>query len=354
MTDSKAKFPKTFTERDMRFLARVIFTIGLSLVAFSGKLYVWPTGGDTATGEAFNLKEKADGMAVQIRDFMDSRKTPRDFLPAAPDGWTRRAFVRDDRTRMAGFAGVEEDMPGHSRVTGTKAGGWQVDDAGKALARQKARTTWMYEKDNLLVEMTAIRPKPVEGLTLRNNAMRMVRANNRAFQAEEPFGVVQGVVWKKLVARATPVPGAEAVDWTLAAQFGDIQLYARGLGTSESEMRGFLDAVDYDGLNRTLDRSLSGVGSTAPQLTREQELAQARAEIDQQRHGSAEAMKLAEQNVQLEVTDAPPGSQDSLADAGVQSAAAAPVPEIKVNRFGGKKKRKSSCGGTSFCSVGGK
>lgn len=337
----------------MRFLARVFFTFGLSLLALSGKLYLWPIDDNASSGETIDLKERTDGMAAQVRAFIDARKSPRDFLPDAPEGWTRRAFDWDDRERMPGFAGVEEDMPGYSEFAGTKAIGLQVQGFEKAITKQKARTTWMYEKDNRLVELTAIEPKPVEGVKMQQDAMRMVGAKKRALQIEEPFGVVQGVVWKKVVAGATPVPGTEAVDWTLAAQFGDLHLYARGQGTSEAEMRGFLGAIDYDGMNRTLDRPLLGVGSTAPHLTAEQEQVYARAEIDRQRHGSAEVMRQAEQDLQFEVTDAVPVTEVGSGDTGAQAVAAAPVPEIKVNRFGGKKRRKSACGGTAFCSVGG-
>lgn len=338
----------------MRVLVRIIFAIGLSLVALSGKLSVWPTEGDTVAGATFNLKEKTDTMATQVSAFMDSRKTPRDVLPAAPDGWTRRAFVWDDRTRMPGFAGVEEEMPGYSRFTGTRAVGRPAGGPGKTFTKMKAATTWMYEKDNLLVEMTASRPKPVEDLKMQQETMRMVGASKRALQIEEPFGVVQGVVWKKVVAAASPVPGAEAVNWTLAAQFGDIHLYARGQRVSETEMRAFVGAIDYDGLNRMLDRPLLGVGSTAPQLTAEQELVYARAEMDRQKRGAADAMRMAEQNSQPEVADVPWMARDSFDEVEARNVAEAALPEIKVNRFGGRKKRKSGCGGTTFCFVGGK
>lgn len=330
----------------MRFLARVFFTIGLSLVALSGKLYVWPSGGEAATGETFNLKERTDSLATQVQDFMDSRKTPRDFLPQAPADWSRRAFVWDDRTRMPGLAGVEEEMLGYSQFFGTKAVGLKVNGPEKTFTKQKARTTWMYEKGDLLVEMTAIRPKPVQGMKMQQDAMRMVSANKQVFQVEEPFGVVQGVVWKKVVASTSSVPEGPTVDWTLAAQFGDIHLYARGQGVSEDEMRAFLGGIDYDGLNRMLDTPLPNVGSAAPELTAEQQLVFARAEMDQQRRGAAEAARQARQDLEQSA-----GVAD-LAEAGTE-APEAPATEVRVNRFGGRASRKSACGGTSFCSVSG-
>lgn len=298
----------------MRSLAKGLLFIGLIMVGYAGNSYLRAPdmAADQATasgaGQGVDLKALVDGMGDQMKQVARGSRRPRAYLPRAPEGWTRRPFGWDDRTLLPDVA----DFGGAASAGAGKA-------AQRAFVRQKALSSWLYESDGGVVELAAILPKPGAEIAPRPESL-----------AKTPFGVVQGVVWWPVVSEGNQ-PDAPV----LAAALGEVHLFARGQGATEAGMRLLLEAIDYDGLNSTLDDPIPLVGRAAPQLTPEQE--QAYAYADLARREEVRRVAKAREKARAE------------ADAAAQAAAANPGGEVRINRFGGK----PACGGTAFCSVTG-
>ncbi|MCJ7871624.1 hypothetical protein [Phaeobacter sp. J2-8] len=360
----------------MRYLATGAVILALVLLLFAADFYDQVTNKDSVSDfdtYVVDLQERTSWLTNMSGGSVNGQSNlPRAYLPDAPEGWSRRAWVTEDRKIMPGLAGAEEELLGYSQFYGTNAIGLHTNGLEETLVKQRGTTTWLYENGAKLVEITALKPASFEGLEIQQASMEMAGNNMRALETEAPFVVVQGIVWAKILASSTQT-GLE-VDWHLSAKVGEIQIYLRALGANETDIRQFLGAIDYDGMNGLLDTPLVAVGSSAPPLSKAEEVTFAKAVLAK-RH-QAEKINRAQSDLDLEAAawetldtlkelsganvsgleETRKAWDEKRAELEGQLAAAqksGAETEVKVNRFGAKQRpaQKGSCGGTSFCSV---
>lgn len=113
--------------------------------------------------------------------------------------------------------------------------------------------------------MTAMRQFHETG-PLANNILEMQAASFKSSEVSQPYAVARGVVWTRVFMTTTGDMNARP-DWHITANIDDITLYLRANEISEEELRAFMDAVDYDGLNGLLAEPVPGIGSAAPEMT---------------------------------------------------------------------------------------
>ncbi|WP_425071968.1 hypothetical protein [Sagittula sp. S175] len=194
---------------------------------------------------------------------------PKRFLPEAPAGWTRRAWVPDDGLRLKGSIGAEEERQAMQYFTGagTVVRNVKGDDAVFNDMRQKF--VWMYEQGPALVEMSAIPVLGAQTGMFSAPAMDAVANTMRQGEQGEAYMVVQGVPWTRQgryrISMAQTRP-EDQPEWVLTATVGDVALYLRTQALPEVVIRTFLESIDYDGLNASFDQPVDGIGSAAPLL----------------------------------------------------------------------------------------
>lgn len=160
----------------------------------------------------------------------------RAFLPAAPDGWERRAL------------GEGQAAPLWAGTNGP--------DAQKAATRG-----WIYAKGDEIIWIEAFRndlPKS-KGVT---SGMAEISASEIAYQPEYAgFAVLGGVGFSEMVIPSwkDPLPFQVYDGWV---GFDDeIQIRVRA-EAPEASVRAILSGVDFDGLNGLLDAPIPTIGNT--------------------------------------------------------------------------------------------
>lgn len=203
---------------------------------------------------------KAAARAGAERAALLAQRT-RDHLPAAPDGWVRRDWTEADHARLYQAPGAAP-----AALPGDIAG---LDPAGGVNAHE----IWVYERDGALVAVRLRRAVPQAGgaLGFTQTAMTMVMANINAMSDRSGFAVVQGVPF--LADAGTFGDLADAPFRLLEARIGpEVTLSLRASG-SDGEILEILNAIDFDLLNRLNETPARGIGSAAPRLTPEEQLA---------------------------------------------------------------------------------
>lgn len=300
---------------------------------------------------------EAVGLSVEtpVRASVGERSNLRAYLPAAPEGFTRRDWQPADNEGLPGFTGAAEEATLMSNFTG-------IGDTTGMIAKVRNGTLFVYDAGDRLVEMSAIKPKKamargmlIPGLADDTNETAFHSMN--AMWMSEPWGVVQGVAWSRVLQSGSAgfVPLAR---WHLTARLGEIHLTFRASDTNEQEVRRFLAAINIDEMNRTLDVPVANVGTSAPSISAAHEVDYAKGLVDVQRTKDSARARTANEDIQT-TADRMGKALQAVGlgwETAEESAEASPPAEITINRLssgGSVKRRSAGCGGTSFCKVGG-
>jgi hypothetical protein len=225
---------------------------------------------------------------------------PREHLPPAPDGWTRRDYTTADRVRLERSAAAEAaSVPPELRENAQFSALMAASES--QLAEMIGREVFVYERDDALISMKLTRKeaKAPGGLFggIQSDAMQMIAANMGMLTASEGYAVVQGVPFIEVQSMLSE-PQAEGDVRAFTARLGDeLVLSIRALATDE-EILAVLNALDFDRLNALLASPLDGIGSAAPVLAPAVQKAVAQQAADDQRRLDAHEGRLAELRLQ--------------------------------------------------------
>lgn len=206
----------------------------------------------------------------------------RRHLPEAPEGWTRRDWTDSDRILLSKQAkSATDNLPeGIADDPVLKALG-KADDVVRA-SRQKAEIYVYEDEDNLIsLQLTHVTPKEAGGLA--GMAMKMAANNIEAMNGKEGFAIVQGVTFREELGMFGM--GKEDRSYrSFTGRIGEeIRISVRALG-EEKAIFDLLNRIDYDQLNKMLEVPVAGIGSDAPEITPENQKAEADRRVRQAAH----------------------------------------------------------------------
>ncbi|MGB7263127.1 MAG: hypothetical protein WBC68_13740 [Albidovulum sp.] len=223
----------------------------------------------------------------------------RDFLPDAPEGWTRRGWdaAAADRLGRRYDMASDEMVPDEIKENPTLKAAVALDRA--VSSERDENEVYVYEKDGAIIALrvTLLPPKGAGGIS--GMAMQIVGTNIEAMSGKSGFAIVKGVTYREELG----LFGAGAEERShrvFTGMIGDrIRVSARA-EAEDADIFTLLNGVDYDRLNQMLDVSVAGIGGDAeiipPELQRQEADRRVQNTADQQRRDAVEAdyrMKMA-------------------------------------------------------------
>lgn len=190
-------------------------------------------------------------------------------LPAAPQGWTRRAMQESDRDRLFPAA---RDMEGFEVELMDELDANPMTKA--LLAADKSRvsqreqdTIWVYENSDALVLMSAQwrpTPKAKSGIAgMQSAALNLVAHNMGAMSSQKGFAWIRGVpFYVTSGALNKTTPNYRVVSGQIGEQ---ITIKVRA-DASDDTIRAFIAGINYDALNGMLDTPLTHIGNDVAQV----------------------------------------------------------------------------------------
>lgn len=265
----------------MRVLGVVAFFMGVLLLVLGGDYYEQRKSAEGGLGLGTYVTQLDDRLVSLASGEAFRKKKPREFMPEAPEGWLRREWAVDDSERLYGKREISEteqelmdEIEGHA-VTNAMM---KLDKA-KGLKRRKDVSV-VYDRRGEMIVMSARKEKPSKLNKRSQAAMNMVAASLNAMNKDRAFAVVQGVIWVEETGLFDQFEWDSKEDEAekekrarrFSARFGPYELLVEAL-TDDETVRQFISAIDVDGLNGELREPVFGIGSAAPQLTPDQEMA---------------------------------------------------------------------------------
>ncbi|WP_324754631.1 hypothetical protein [Roseovarius sp. Pro17] len=251
---------------------------------------------------------RADAAANKERD-LHRRAGARAYLPDAPEGWIRRAWLEGDNSAI--LMPEEDDMRADAQ------------DLLKNLAAKSARAaeerreseTWVYQQAERVIAVRAEYKPRKEGRSLTGAVADTLNASG--FFNTQGWAVIGGVAYGQ-----TP-PSLQDSQTPLISQAGTpFRAFEAPLGfhdavqlsvltnADDDELRAVLAAIDYDGLNALLAYPLPYVGATAPDVPLE---AQPRiAEIMLEMHSDLLSRRSAEAQAWMERATSPENAMEMI------------------------------------------
>ena len=147
-----------------------------------------------------------------------------------------------------------------------------------AKARRDEAQVYVYEKPGAIVALRAAKIAQGGGLGPQNFAMQMVANNIEAMSGKDGFAVVKGVTYrleKGLFGMQDQERDYRVISGMIG---GEVRISLRAKA-EDADIIALLEAIDYDRLNQMLKAPVAGIGSAAPEMTAEQSLALATANV---------------------------------------------------------------------------
>ncbi|MFD0858236.1 hypothetical protein [Roseovarius aquimarinus] len=238
---------------------------------------------------------RADAAADAERDERRTRGA-RTYLPDAPEGWTRRAWLDGDNSPLVAPSddGLTENAPDLLRNLSARS--------AKASEERRAAQTWVYERDGQMIAIRAEYMPRDDARTLTSAATDTLAALPLTARPEG-WDVIGGVAYGRLS------EGMGATDFT-SVNGTPFSAYEAPMGlhdavrlhvlstAPEADLRRILARVDYDGLNSLLSHPLAHVGRNAPAIP--PEVAPAAADVLLALHANLLARRGAEAQAWIE------------------------------------------------------
>lgn len=213
-------------------------------------------------------------------------------LPEAPEGWVRQEWEDP-------HADSDEALAGLPLITQMA-----LKDELKKAAQVALFDTWDYVRGDEMIRLSARyigNDSPERGIVSLGHLVSE-SYYGEAGPRYQPYAVVQGVPYF-VVTGPEKQGGAQLA---LEAFLGDDIILGVAANAEPATVRAFLERIDYDGLNLMLDEPLAGVGSNAPKLTEEQELALGTAAAEARYEGEMLATAVKESTTGAEPETAKP------------------------------------------------
>ncbi len=214
----------------------------------------------------FGLPNAALSAALTAPDTL-SAADPRAYLPAAPEGWTRRHWSAGDNTwlhkaRRLGDTGAKTD--GTMLENGLDA---FMDHRDTYAQRRALGSGWIYERGDEIIYIGADRLEDGSDNSMLGRGLSKVdRALNR-MNFREGYAVVHGVPYAETMYSAEN----KRLFRSFEARIGygqEIRVKVRSHATTAS-VNALLEHIDHAGLNGLLDQPVAGIGPEAPRLPAE-------------------------------------------------------------------------------------
>ncbi|MEX1234783.1 MAG: hypothetical protein WEB56_07340 [Roseovarius sp.] len=186
------------------------------------------------------------------------------YLPKAPEGWTRRAWLDGDNSAIEKAPDeAQHDVPEILKNMGAKS--------ARASEERRDAQTWVYQRGEQIIAVRA-EYKPREGARTLVGAMGDTLAAFPIFADSEGWDVIGGVAYGRLPGKlgaSSQISGNDTPFMAYEAPMGfhdSIRLRIESNAEDEADLRNILARIDYDGLNSLLSYPLAYVGANAPQI----------------------------------------------------------------------------------------
>lgn len=239
---------------------------GVAIAFTAGADYVVQSKANGSYPGAYPVSTYLESYGIRYTDTMaalDKAKrqseAAREHLPEAPEGWERRTWDTtnpDEAEILSGMILLEQ---------------MEYKKAMKKAALIARKDAWEYVRGEEVIRLSARFTHPDDEENRMNAVGALLSGAQFGEQGPkyEPYGIVQGVPFFRVL--ETDINGGEAL--ALEAFIGDgIQIGVAATAAPET-VRAFLERIDYDNLNLMLDAPQPRIGSAAPTLTADEEMA---------------------------------------------------------------------------------
>ena len=223
---------------------------------------------------------------------------PRDLLPDAPEGWTRHDWDEASADVFGRRYDMRKDdfLPEEMKQDKTLQAFAALEKA--AGDKKDAAEVYVYEKPGAIIALRlVVKRSEGGGGGISGGAMKMVANNIEAMSGKDGFAVIRGVTFREELGMFGA--GAEERDYRVfSGRIGQTVLISARVKAEDADVIALLDQIDYDRLNKTLKEPVAGIGSEAPDLTPEEQLALAQQRVEADSH--QQRIDTAEQQLRLQ------------------------------------------------------
>ncbi len=238
--------------------------------AFSMSAYVGTISGRLVDQQASLAAQKTRNELLAM--------APRDFLPVAPEGWSRGDWTETAEAQFGKHYDLQNDDFAPDEVKQDTALKALNAMSRAAVAKMDATQVYVYEKPDAVVAMrVAVRPAGT-GAGLPAMAMQMAANNIEAMSGKDGFAIVKGVTYR-LEKGLFGMQDQERDFRVISGKVGDDVRISVRAKASDEDIIALLEGIDYDRLNQMLETPVAGIGSDAPELTAEESRALADANV---------------------------------------------------------------------------
>jgi hypothetical protein len=235
----------------------------------------------------------ADAAARRDLLALDSR----DFLPEAPEGWTRHDWDEASADVFGHRYDMREDGFVPEAAKQNKTIQAQAELNKVEGDRKDAQEVYVYEKPGAIIALRVVLAKGDGGGGIPGVAMKMVANNIEAMSGKDGFAVIRGVTFREELGLFGV--GAEERDYRVfSGRIGKTVVISARAKAEDADVIALLDRIDYDRLNKTLEEPVAGIGSEAPDLSPEEQLALAQQRVEADSH--QQRIDTAEQQLRLQ------------------------------------------------------
>ena len=226
---------------------------------------------NTITARFSDVQEAKQAQVAENERKSRVRAGARGYLPDAPEGWTRRELIAGDNSQIMPPERVVSEIEQEALDASPMLKNMASASEKRAFETRNAQT-WVYERGDEIIAVRARFAEAPKGNSITANAMMMVAGNMEAMSVQDGWGVIQGVAFGKYRSfqRDEELPYETL---TAVIGFGDEIKISVHTNASDTATRDILNQIDYDGLNALLPRPVDHVGSTAPIVPPEAQVA---------------------------------------------------------------------------------
>ena len=223
------------------------------------------------------IDQQASLSAKRTRNDLLSQPT-KIFMPEAPEGWTRSDWTEAAAAQLGKVYDLSDDpnAPEELKQDPTMKA---LATIGKAVGDERnAAQVYVYEKPGAIVAMRISKVAPSAGIGPQGFATQMVANNIEAMSGKDGYAVVKGVT-DRLEHGLFGMQDQERDYRVITASLRDEIKISLRAKAEDADIIALLNGIDYDRMNQMMKIPLEGIGSGAPELSSEDSLALASANV---------------------------------------------------------------------------
>ena len=194
----------------------------------------------------------------------------RPYLPDAPDGWQRRAYLAGDNSAIEPQAreisDEEKELIADIQASPTsKLLGLQVATSANRFD-YRDQQGWVYERDGATVYIGAVLKQPASKKGITGRAMAVAFNNMNGMASYDGFAIVQGVPFTRVSKFIQDADSATSYE-TFKGFIGlgqEVQITIVANAPLE-DVRALMEHIDFAGLNGLLAKPWPDIGPDAPE-----------------------------------------------------------------------------------------